>query len=298
MLFRSKADKFIDFHGSVISEHVADRFWDMNKFLRFLRQQCNLSWKEIYYKIWSHLVTLHCAECDQDFVGAEIGQCVYHSQKARFGSGSSNGTYQCCGAPAIRFDTALRRDGCTARNHRLPASWNTTEKKDLYDKLIQRYNVIAEPFINDNQYEEKYKAIEKQTKENGRLNPKNPKGVVDNVPLSKIKDSPPFIVLIKMYITNVGESQYVVSEDEDEDEVEQTIATVTENNSRGKKDKCKVGDSGFQYSQKSKSWRIYELLNDDKVQMISMVKKLKRFRGDAPAPALVFLQFCYKVVIF
>ena len=114
----SKTNIFIDFHGRVIAEHVADRFWDTNKFIHYLRQQCNLSWKEIYYKIWSHFVVLHCGECDQDFIGAEISQCAYHSQKARFGSGSTNGTYQCCGAPAIRFDIALRRDGCTARNHR------------------------------------------------------------------------------------------------------------------------------------------------------------------------------------
>ena len=32
-----KAKIFIDFHGSVIAQHVSDRTWDMNKFVMFLR---------------------------------------------------------------------------------------------------------------------------------------------------------------------------------------------------------------------------------------------------------------------
>jgi hypothetical protein len=47
----SRAKIFIDFHGTVIAEHVADRSWDVNKFIHYLRQQGNLSWREIYWKI-------------------------------------------------------------------------------------------------------------------------------------------------------------------------------------------------------------------------------------------------------
>ena len=34
-----KAKIFIDFHGSVIAQHVADRSWDINKFVMYLRQK-------------------------------------------------------------------------------------------------------------------------------------------------------------------------------------------------------------------------------------------------------------------
>jgi hypothetical protein len=34
-----KAKIFIDFHGSVIAQHVSDRSWDINKFVMFLRQK-------------------------------------------------------------------------------------------------------------------------------------------------------------------------------------------------------------------------------------------------------------------
>lgn len=34
-----KAKIFIDFHGSVIAQHVSDRAWDINKFVMYLRQK-------------------------------------------------------------------------------------------------------------------------------------------------------------------------------------------------------------------------------------------------------------------
>lgn len=33
----SKAKIFIDFHGSVIAQHVADRSWNINKFIMYVR---------------------------------------------------------------------------------------------------------------------------------------------------------------------------------------------------------------------------------------------------------------------
>lgn len=42
-----KAQIFIDFHGSVIAQHIADHMWDVNKFVTWLRNSKNLSWKEI-----------------------------------------------------------------------------------------------------------------------------------------------------------------------------------------------------------------------------------------------------------
>jgi len=304
----SKANIFIDFHGTVIAEHVSDRSWDINKFIHYLRQQGALSWKEIYYKIWAHLITLHCGECDQHFVGAEIGHCVYHSQKAKFGSGSNNGTYPCCGAPAIRFDTALRSDGCTAKNHRLAASWETPENKRLWDELMKRYHIISEPYISEHKYAEQYKALELQLTQTGRLSQQNAKAMADSIPLSKIKDSPPLPIMIQRYVASVGESYYSVSEDEDEDEMDRQSSTISETHkteassmnastdkkpesamkkdpNEKKKDKIsriKTNEIIAPPPQKMKAWKLDALRNDDRVQMVNMVKKLKRFRGDAP----------------
>ena len=44
-----KAKIFIDFHGNVIAKHVADRLWDINKFILFLKN--HFYWREIYWKV-------------------------------------------------------------------------------------------------------------------------------------------------------------------------------------------------------------------------------------------------------
>ena len=58
-----KAKIFIDFHGSVIAQHVADRYWELNKFIQFLRKE-SVPWKEIYWKVWARLQTFFCEVCD------------------------------------------------------------------------------------------------------------------------------------------------------------------------------------------------------------------------------------------
>ncbi len=58
-----KAKIFIDFHGSVIAQHVADRYWELNKFIQFLRKE-SVPWKEIYWKVWARLQTFECSVCD------------------------------------------------------------------------------------------------------------------------------------------------------------------------------------------------------------------------------------------
>ncbi len=230
----SRANIFIDFHGTVIAEHVADRSWDINKFIHYLRQQGSLSWKEIYYKIWAHLVTLHCGECDQNFVGAEIGHCSYHSQKARFGGSSNSGKYPCCGAPAIRFDTALRNDGCTARDHKLSFSWKTPENEKALAEIMKRYNVVAEPFIGEQNFAVQYAALEDQVVKSGRLSQQNAKSVADAIPLSKIKDSPPLQVMIHRYVASAGECCCCsVSEDEDVEDMVGDTTLAESTDSRG-----------------------------------------------------------------
>ncbi len=309
----AKANIFIDFHGTVIAEHVADRSWDINKFIHYLRQQGALSWKEIYYKIWAHLVTLHCGECDLNFVGTEVGHCSFHSQKARFGCKSNNGTYPCCGAPAIRFDTALRNDGCTAKPHKLAAGWKTPENEKLLEEIMKRYNVVAEPFLSEHNYAEQYAALEAQVLKSGRLSQQNAKSSVDSVPLSKIKDSPPLQVMIHRYVASVGECCYSVSEDEDEEDLP-SRETTSVSESRGSKTDASstIAGSGTDKKpaepkrrervpsggvrpvpakldviaappQKQKAWRLDSIRNDDRTQMQSMVKKLRRFRNEAPA---------------
>ena len=223
----AKAKIFIDFHGNVIAEHVADRSWDSNKFISFLRHQGSLSWREVYWKIWARLTTLHCAVCDHNFVAAEVGHCSYHSQNPKFGSGTNRGVYACCNAPAIRFDTALKTYGCQAKMHELSAVGASPADKVLMKKILDRAHIIAEPFISEHNYAELFHKLEISQAQSVRMTQPNAKTLAEVNPLSKIRDSPSLQVLLSKYVANVGESCYSVSEDED-DEREGAVPTLTE----------------------------------------------------------------------
>jgi len=137
-----KARIFIDFHGNVIAEHVADRNWDINKFLMYVKQQ-GLTWREIYWKLWGRLVSFNCVSCGSEFVGAELGHCSYHPQEPRFPHGRNTGYYQCCEQKAVRFDTSIQKKGCSARNH-VPKNDQLHSRE--YDLLIKKFSILEEPF--------------------------------------------------------------------------------------------------------------------------------------------------------
>ena len=86
-----KAKIFIDFHGGVIAQHVADRSWDINKFVMHLRQKQNLPWKEIFLKFYARLCDFNCADCGERFVGAEMNHCSFHPMTAKFTFGVNQG---------------------------------------------------------------------------------------------------------------------------------------------------------------------------------------------------------------
>jgi len=86
-----KAKIFIDFHGTVIAQHVADRSWDINKFVLFLRQKQNLPWKEIFMKFYARLCDFHCIDCGERFIGSEINHCSFHTMTPKFSFGVNQG---------------------------------------------------------------------------------------------------------------------------------------------------------------------------------------------------------------
>ena len=45
------------------AKHVIDRNWDLKKFVTFVRETYRISWKEIYWKVWSYLYLVRCDRC-------------------------------------------------------------------------------------------------------------------------------------------------------------------------------------------------------------------------------------------
>lgn len=85
-----KANIFIDFHGAVIAQHVADTSFDMQKFIMNLKSK-GMSWRQIYWKIWGRLISFNCVTCDNKFLASEFAHCSFHPQRPKFSFGSNNG---------------------------------------------------------------------------------------------------------------------------------------------------------------------------------------------------------------
>jgi len=146
----SKAKIFIDFNGSVIVEHVPVPNWDVNKYLLSLRAR-KLSWREIYWKIWGMIATMHCKVCGNFFTASELEHCAFCPQQPLFRPGQNMGMYPCCSTPAIRFDTSNftnTRRGCCAKSHVIDE--DCTEDVNTMGQLMKRHALVCIPFEDAN----------------------------------------------------------------------------------------------------------------------------------------------------
>eukprot|EP00948_MAST-09A_sp_MAST-9A-sp1_P003818 g3818.t1 len=118
-----KSKIYIDFHGNAIARHKPSENWNLNKHVQSLRSDSNkpMTWKEIYFKMWGLLNVLKCEVCGKCFQVTEINHCAYHPKPAHILSGDNAGYFPCCGAQALKFDTAteIRNDGCASRRHKI-----------------------------------------------------------------------------------------------------------------------------------------------------------------------------------
>jgi hypothetical protein len=97
-----KGTAFIDSNGQMRAKHVIDRNWDLKKFVTFVRETYRISWKEIYWKVWSYLTLVKCDRCQDFYPIAEMGSCKSHKQSPKvkmniYGPFGSSYEYPCCG---------------------------------------------------------------------------------------------------------------------------------------------------------------------------------------------------------
>jgi len=53
-----KGTNFVDSNGQMRAKHIMDKNWDLKKFVTFVRETYRISWREIYWKVWSYLYLL------------------------------------------------------------------------------------------------------------------------------------------------------------------------------------------------------------------------------------------------
>ena len=96
-----KGNTVISYNGQIRAKHVIDREWDLKKFITYIRETYRISWKEIYWKVWSYLYIMKCNICQDFFHISEMGSCRSHAGKAKvkysfYGSQQISYEYDCC----------------------------------------------------------------------------------------------------------------------------------------------------------------------------------------------------------
>ena len=85
-----KGQIFVDAHGEIASPHVADKGFELNKFVLSLRAK-KIPWKDLFWKLFACVIEFHCIECDQKFTGNRLNQCSYHPKRSFFNMNAEKG---------------------------------------------------------------------------------------------------------------------------------------------------------------------------------------------------------------
>lgn len=131
---------------------MIDRNWDLKKFVTFVRETYRISWKEIYWKVWSYLYLIRCDRCQDYYPVAEMGNCRYHPEppKAK-AAGSSAGTYEykCCNEVVEIYDVLNGKKGehgCQTQLHGTSYIYALPKHKEqkIIDRTIAHQLIILE----------------------------------------------------------------------------------------------------------------------------------------------------------
>jgi hypothetical protein len=80
----AKAEPRIDALGRLRVTHLLEHTWETKKFINFVRETYRISWREIFWKVWSHLNGFWCRTCNKFFLFSQISSCTFHPKKAWF----------------------------------------------------------------------------------------------------------------------------------------------------------------------------------------------------------------------
>jgi hypothetical protein len=128
------------------AKHVIDRNWDLKKFVTFVRETYRISWKEIYWKVWSYLHLIKCDRCQEFYPIAEMGVCKQHKASPKvkmnlLGPFGSSYEYPCCSQQADVYQVlngAKGDSGCVNQLHETTTLYNVpkVKEKKIIDRII------------------------------------------------------------------------------------------------------------------------------------------------------------------
>jgi hypothetical protein len=128
-----------------------------------VRETYRISWREIYWKVWSYLYIFKCDRCNVFYHISEMGNCHVHKQKPKVkmslnGPLGSNYSYTCCEQECnviSILNQTNQESGCETQVHEVSQTFNLdpTKEKKITDRIIAHQLIILEQ--TGNKYIEK-----------------------------------------------------------------------------------------------------------------------------------------------
>jgi len=66
-----KGQIFVDAHGELSAPHVADKAFELNKFVLSLRAK-KIPWKDLFWKLFACVIEFQCISCESKFTGSTL----------------------------------------------------------------------------------------------------------------------------------------------------------------------------------------------------------------------------------
>ena len=131
----------------------------MKKFVTFVRETYRISWREIYWKVWSYLYVFKCERCNLFYHISELGNCKVHKQPPKVkmsltGPLGSNYAFSCCdkevNVTAIINEVNEEKNGCDMMVHEMTETYLLEEGKEkkITDRIIAHQLIILENTSN------------------------------------------------------------------------------------------------------------------------------------------------------
>ncbi|CAE8694263.1 unnamed protein product [Polarella glacialis] len=123
------------------SQHQARVDWDVSQHLRQCRENLQLNWRQIYWRVWGQLQLVQCSSCQVYFQGLHMEQCCFHPKEPLWQAAphAHVGTYPCCNKQVFHLGGQPR--GCCVKSH-TPAG---PEDCLVSQKLLRYGPVICGP---------------------------------------------------------------------------------------------------------------------------------------------------------
>jgi hypothetical protein len=151
----AKGRAMVDHSGQIRAKHVIDRSWDLKKFVTFVRETYRISWKEIYWKVWSYLYIFKCERCQEYYPIAEMGNCRFHKTQCKVkaslhGPLGSTYEFECCNQTVDVYEVLNGKrgstSGCVQQMHEAESCYQVDAKKEkkVVGRIISHQLIILE----------------------------------------------------------------------------------------------------------------------------------------------------------